>query len=61
MKEKNIKEKEMITPITLSMPSWAVCLTSGIIKMAKGTNIPLTTYRYAKLYHLLRALFLPIV
>lgn len=37
------------SPTALAIPSWAVCLTKGIIRMAKGTNIPLTIYKYTRL------------
>ena len=30
-----------MTPTRLSMCIWAVCFTSGIIRIAKGTNMPL--------------------
>ena len=38
-----------ITPKRLAIPICAVCFTRGIIRIANGTNIPLTIYRYAKL------------
>ena len=40
---------KITTPTGLSMPIMAVCLTSGIIRIANGTNMPLTMYRYANL------------
>ena len=48
-----------MTPKRLFSPICAVCFTRGIIRIANGTNIPLTMYKYTRLYPLLCALFLP--